>query len=378
MRAFVFTDKALAKHAGQFVWLSIDTEKAKNAAFSKKYPIRAWPSLYVIDPARERIALRWVGGATVPQLEKLFADGTKAVKGGGAASGSATLLAKADALYGDGHYPEAGEAYKKTLETLSPKDPQYPRVVESLLFCYQTTRDRSACAALARSRLPSLQGTQSGANLAASGLDCSLALPPTDSSRAESVAAFAKDVRAALADPSLRLAEDDRSAYYSSLFDEREDAKDAEGAQHVADAWVADLDAAAAHAQSPEQRTSLDPNRLNAFEAANRLRDAIPMLEQSEKDFPKDYNPPARLALVYLKLQRYDDAMTAANRALERVYGPRRIRVLSTIVDIQMGKGDRAGARKTLEDAVTFADGLPEGQRNEEQVVSLRRKLDSL
>src|SRR5262249_21876958 len=81
MRAFVFTDKALAKHAGQFVWLSIDTEKAKNAAFSKKYPIRAWPSLYVIDPARERIALRWVGGATVPQLEKLFVDGTKAVKG---------------------------------------------------------------------------------------------------------------------------------------------------------------------------------------------------------------------------------------------------------------------------------------------------------
>ena len=378
MRAYVFTDKALAKHAGQFVWLSIDTEKAKNAAFSKKYPIRAWPSLYVIDPAREKIALRWVGGATVPQLEKLFADGTKAVRGGGAASGSATLLAKADALYGDGHYPEAGEAYKKALETLSPEDPQYPRVVESLLFCYQTTRDRAACAALARSRIASLQGTTSGANLAGGGLDCALALPPTDPARAESVAAFAKDVRAVLADPKLHLAEDDRSALYSSLVDEREDAKDAEGAGRIAQTWASELDAAAAHAQTPEQRTALDPNRLNALEAAKRLPDAIPMLEQSEKDFPKDYNPPARLALVYLKLQRYDDAMTAANRALERVYGPRRIRVLSTIVDIQMGKGDRAGARKTLEEAVTFADGLPEGQRNEEQVVSLRRKLDSL
>ncbi|HEY2797170.1 MAG TPA: thioredoxin family protein [Thermoanaerobaculia bacterium] len=376
MRAFVFTDKALAKHAGQFVWLSIDTENAKNAAFSKKYPIRAWPSLYVIDPVREKIALRWVGGATVSQLEKLFADGTKAVKGSG--TGSATLLAKADALYGDGHYAEAGEAYKKTLETLPPKDPQYPRVVESLLFCYQTTRDHSACAALARSRIASLKGTQSGTSLAGSGLDCSLALPPSDPSRAESVAAFAKDVRAALADPSLKLAEDDRSALYSSLFDERDDAKDAEGAQRVADAWVADLDAAASRAQSPEQRTALDPNRLGAFEAAKRIEDAIPMLEQSEKDFPKDYNPPARLAVVYLKLQRYDDAKAAADRALERVYGPRRIRVLSTIVDIQLGKGDRSGARKTLEEAVTFADGLPEGQRSEEQVVSLRRKLDAL
>ena len=102
------------------------------------------------------------------------------------------------------------------------------------------------------------------------------------------------------------------------------------------------------------------------------------MLEQSEKDFPKDYNPPARLALVYLKLKRYDEAMTAANRALGRVYGPRRIRVLSTIVDIQLGRGDRAAARKTLEEAVTFAEGLPEGQRSEEQVVALRRKLDSI
>src|SRR4029453_6729332 len=33
MRAFVFTDKALTQRAGQFVWLSIDTEKAQNAAF---------------------------------------------------------------------------------------------------------------------------------------------------------------------------------------------------------------------------------------------------------------------------------------------------------------------------------------------------------
>jgi predicted negative regulator of RcsB-dependent stress response len=102
------------------------------------------------------------------------------------------------------------------------------------------------------------------------------------------------------------------------------------------------------------------------------------MTRRAESPSPLSRRRSARLALVYLKLQRYDDAMTAANRALERVYGPRRIRVLSTIVDIQLGKGDRAGARKTLEDAVTFADGLPEGQRNEEQVASLRRKLDAL
>jgi len=376
MRAYVFTDKALAKQAGQFVWLSIDTEKTKNAAFSKKYPIRAWPSLYVIDPAKERIALRWVGGATVAQLEKVLQDGARAVRESGAPH--ETSLAKADALYGEGRYGEAAPAYLKALETLTPKDPQYSRVVESLLFCYQTTRVYPECVALAKSRIGSLEGSSSGANLAGSGLDCSLQLPASDAGRSEAVALFAERVRAVLADPSLSLASDDRSALYSSLVDEREDAKDAEGARRTANAWVADLDAAAARAATPAQRTALDPNRLNAFEAAQRLDDAIPMLEKSQKDFPQDYNPPARLAVVYLKLKRYDEATAAANRALELVYGPRRIRVLSTIADIQLGKGDRAGARKTLEDAVAFADGLPEGQRSEEQVASLRRKLDSL
>src|SRR3954465_14996088 len=113
MRAFVFTDKALSKHAGQFFWLSIDTEKTQNAAFVHKYPIRAWPSLYVIDPRKESVLLRWVGGASVPQLEKIFADGRAAYGGSGeAAQGD---LARADRLYGEGRYADAAPAYQAAL-----------------------------------------------------------------------------------------------------------------------------------------------------------------------------------------------------------------------------------------------------------------------
>lgn len=376
MRAFVFTDKALAKHAGQFVWLSIDTEKAKNAAFSRKYPIRAWPSLYVIDPDKERIALRWVGGATVAQLEKLFADGERAVQGAGA--DSAAALARADALYAEGRYKEAAGPYRDALRAMAPNDSQYGRAVESLLFSLQTLHDDSECARLAREAMPRLRETVSAANLAGSGLDCALALPADAPGRAEAASAFEGDVRAVLADPKLKLAADDRSALYSSLVSAREDAKDADGARRLADQWVAELDLAAARAATPEQRTALDPNRLSALEAAGRLERAIPMLEQSEKDFPEDYNPPARLAFVYLKLKRYDEGLVAADRALAKVYGPRRIRVLSTIADIQQGQGDRAAARKTLEEALAFAQALPEGQRSEEQVASLKKKLDAV
>ena len=376
MRAFVFTDKALAKHAGQFVWLSIDTEKAKNAPFTRKYPIRAWPSLYVIDPDKEKIALRWVGGATVAQLEKLFADGEAAVKGAGA--NSAEALAQADALYGEGRYAEAAGPYRSALRAMPPNDPQYGRVVESLLFCFQVNHDDADCAKLAREAMPRLRASASAANLASSGLDCALNLSPDAPGRADAVAAFEGDARAVLADPNLMLAADDRSAVYSSLVSAREDAKDAGGARRLADQWVAALDEAAASAATPEQRTALDPNRLSALDSAGRLELAIPMLKQSEKDFPEDYNPPARLAYVLLKLKRYDEARAAADRALTRVYGPRRIRVLSTIADIQQGQGDRGAARKTLEDALAFAQALPEGQRSEDQVASLKKKLEAV
>jgi thiol-disulfide isomerase/thioredoxin len=122
MQAFVFTDKALARSAKEFIWLSIDTEKAQNAPFVKKYPLRAWPSFYVIDPNTETVALRWVGGATVAQLRKFFQDGARAA--GGAVDAA---LGKADALYAEGDYEKAAVAYDEALARLSPRSPGYAR-----------------------------------------------------------------------------------------------------------------------------------------------------------------------------------------------------------------------------------------------------------
>jgi len=48
MKAYVFTDKSLERYAGQFVWLSIDSENGKNAAFLAKYPINVLPTLIVV------------------------------------------------------------------------------------------------------------------------------------------------------------------------------------------------------------------------------------------------------------------------------------------------------------------------------------------
>jgi len=59
MRAFVFTDKALERYAGQFVWLAVDTENSTNVEFLKKYPISVWPTLLVIDPKTNQIVWQY-------------------------------------------------------------------------------------------------------------------------------------------------------------------------------------------------------------------------------------------------------------------------------------------------------------------------------
>src|SRR5262249_54279079 len=114
MRAYVFTDQALTKHAGQFVWLSIDTEKPQNADFVHKYPIRACPSSYVIAPASKKITLRWVGGATVAELDKLFQEASRPAAGAVANA----ALKRADALYSEGRYAESIPAYEEALKTI--------------------------------------------------------------------------------------------------------------------------------------------------------------------------------------------------------------------------------------------------------------------
>ena len=69
MRAFVFTDPALASEAGRFVWLGIDVEKGKNAAARKAYPAAALPTFFLLDPADGSVVGR------VPRYLKLHRRG---------------------------------------------------------------------------------------------------------------------------------------------------------------------------------------------------------------------------------------------------------------------------------------------------------------
>ena len=138
------------------------------------------------------------------------------------------------------------------------------------------------------------------------------------------------------------------------------------------------LEGEAARAKSPEARAVFDSHRLSTYLALGQPERAIPMLEASEQDLPEDYNPPARLAVAYKAMKKYDEALAASDRALARAYGPRKIGILQTRADIYAAMGDPGAARRTMEETLRYAEGLPPGQRSEKTVASLKKKLEAM
>src|ERR1051325_4113205 len=367
MRAYVYTDKSLERYAGRFVWLSVNTEAGANAAFLKRYPIPALPTLLVLDP-QGKVKTRYVGGATVPQRSKVLDDAW-----GKSVSASDKLLVEADRLAAEGKHAEAVKSYEDALAKADKGWKKYGRTAESMLFSMSMADQNEQCATRAIEIYPRVTGTASPATVPATGLSCATSLESSPL-----VGTLEKYTREVFDDPKIELSGDDRSGLYIALIDARDAAKDEAGALELKKQWAAFLEKVASEAKTAEQRAVYDSHRLSAYLDLGTPEKAIPMLEQSQRDFPNDYNPPARLAVAYKAMKEYDKALAASDRALAKVYGPRKLTVLSSRADILMDKGDKEGARATIALAIEYAKSLPEGQRSERRIASLQKRLESI
>jgi tetratricopeptide (TPR) repeat protein len=376
MRAFVFTDPALTSRAGQFVWLDLNLDDERNAALQEKLGVEAFPTYFVMKPDDEAVALRAVGAMTVAELGTFLDDARAALGGGAPSSPAEAALLRADRLNGEGKKAEASAAYREALDAAPHGWPPYGRAAAALLFLHQTTDGEAKCVALAREVRPRVTGTPASAVVALGGLDCALALDEKDPARPAAIAETEAALRRVLADPKTGAAADDLSSGWSSLIQARKDAGDDAGAGRDAEAWAGFLEAQAAAARSPEQRAVFDSHRLSAYLELGQPERAIPMLQASEADLPGDYNPPARLALAYLRMKKLEEALAASDRALPKVMGPRRLTVLQTRADIFAARGDTAAWRATLQQALAYAEALPPGQRREGTIKALKRKLE--
>jgi tetratricopeptide (TPR) repeat protein len=327
-----------------------------------------------VDPVTERIALRWVGAFTVAQLDRLLDDGLLAVGGADGRPPLEAAMVKADALYADAKYPEAAVAYRGAI-ALAPADwPQYPRVAEAEMTSLSQAEKYDEAVAFAREAYPKVRSTPSAAVIAGLGLDDAVSLPKENPDRTLLIAQFEKAAREVVHDHQLSIAADDRSGLLISLMEARRDAGDDAGRMRAAEEWSAFLDSVAAVAPNPEARAVFDPHRLSAYIEIGHPERAVPMLQQSEREMPTDYNPPARLAIAYREMKRWDDGLAASDRAMAMAYGPRKLGYYGTRADLYLGKADTTAAVKTLEEGIVYAGTLP----NRPNLAGLQKRLDTL
>ncbi|HEX8789911.1 MAG TPA: thioredoxin family protein [Polyangiaceae bacterium] len=342
MRSYVFPDPSLRRFANRFVWLSLDTERDGNAQVVSKLGPRVLPTLYVIDSATEHALVAWPGSLTANEL--------------------AGMLDQALGTAPDG-------TLKHALE------------VDAAVTHLQETKDAAKCITMAADEAPRLPPGTALADVLRAGISCADDLPAKAPERAKlaGIVALGDKVAGDLTQPILA---DDRSdlwdyviAGYKAL-GEKEHAGDQ---KRVASAWASFLEDQASRAATPAARAVFDAHRLLAYKALGSPERAVPMLQQSEHDFPDDYNPPARLASAYLAMKKYDDALGAMQRALGHAYGPRKLLLYSTEADVYEAKGDHAGSKQALSDALAYAKTLPlTGGRYSKLLEAFQKRLDGL
>jgi len=375
MQRYVFTDPKLAPIVDRYVWLELDMEKPENAGFREKFPVEAFPTFFILDPRNEKALIRWIGGCSVERVLTLLDEATLAYNGE-----TPERLAHADVLYAEGNNEEAITAYQDVLDTADPGAPYYARTVESLLFALSRTGDNERGLALAEQTLPLLRHEMCAGNIAAYGLDFAIGLPEDDPERQNRLADMEAETLAIANDTALDLVPDDRSGVYLALLGARKAAGDDEGHKLIAAQWATFLNGAAAAAKTPAERVVFDSHRLSAYLELGEPEKAVPLLEQSEREFPDDYNPPARLAIAYRYMEEWDLGVAASERALSKqgTTGPRRLRILQNLAQVYEASGNTEAARRTLAEAVQHGETLPEGQRSESLVNALKGRLDTL
>jgi tetratricopeptide (TPR) repeat protein len=378
MRAFVLSDAALAGQASRFVWLELNTDLSRNESALRLHEADALPTFLVVDPKDESVVLRWVGSFTVSQAETFLAEAHEKLGGRHVPATPADVaLLRADREYGARRYASAAVAYREALAQAAPEWPARARASEALLYSLQQTQAFAEAVAFTREALPRLQGTPSALVVALGGLDGALELAEDAAARG-AVAELEASLRAVLADPRLRVSADDRSNATASLVAARRALGDAAGARRQAEEWAALLEAEVAREEDADKRAVFDSHRLSAYLELGQAEKAVPMLLASEKTFPDDYNPPNRLARAYAALGRWPEALAASDRAIPRSTGRARLRVLATRGELLQQQGDTAGARRAYDDALTYGEALPAGERPLQQLERLRKLREKL
>lgn len=354
LRTYVLSDAALRPVRDKFVWLSIDTEREDNAGLVARLGVRALPTLYVIESAHEKPILAWPGSLTASELATLLDDAADSARRGDEGGAAASALLRGHRESAEGKYAEAIDSYRQALAAAPPEWPRRGQAVDALVTRLADDRRLGACVETGIDEAPRMPPGTALADVLRAAIGCAEQLAPDNPARKRLGDLVALGHRVA-SDESQPILADNESDLYDFVVGADRNLGRPDEVERVAEEWSAFLERRAAEARTPAARAVFDAHRVLAYIALGQPERAVPMLEQTERDFPGDYNPPARLASTWLAMKSYDEALAAVKRALAKAYGPRKLRLWSLEADVYQAMGNAVAAREALRAALDFA-----------------------
>lgn len=339
MKNFVLTEKPLAAVASQHVFLALDYDKEKNAAFFEDFPIAAFPTFLVVDPKANSVVARWVGSGTAEEMARFFATADP--------KNTSPVVAAQRAIAAKDPKKAVAitEAALKKAKTEAEKTALLSPWVEA-----QAELDATRCATEGVKRLGDLTDNAPGIDVVAMVGYCAFDLKDEARKKAALEKIVARLTPLAKKPPK-GLEVDDVSGMLGILADVYDALGEKKKADAITKRRIAILEKAAAEAPSVAARATYDYHRVGAYLRFGAHDEALKMLHASEKAQPDDFNHPWRLALVYLDRGDTKRGLAAIDRALERGYGARRLRLHATKIDLLLAAKDAKGARAQVAQA---------------------------
>ncbi|MFO0726098.1 MAG: thioredoxin family protein [Myxococcota bacterium] len=337
MKNFVLEEKPLGAVADQHIWLSLDYDQEKNADFFRLFPVSAFPTFLVVDPKSKTVVGRWVGSGTAEEMAGFF-KGAK-LEATDPISRGARAIQTSD-------FAGAREIFEKALAEKPADRSVETRLIEGWIEALSHL-DPQLCAEKGAEVVDKTEDTAPGLDTVSIIADCASGL---DEAKKKPILGKIKArLMRSIETPAMKaLAVDDQSGVYATLADVLDGLGEKAPADAITERRLAVLEAAAEAAKTPKDKATFDAHRVECALRLKRFEAVEKALLASEKAFPKDYNPPARLALIYRARGDLPAAEQAIDRALKLGYGPRRMRLWTTKIDILIEAKRSAEAKAAI------------------------------
>lgn len=385
MQATVLRDPALAPYAQRFVWVALDTDRPINAATVDQFAPAAWPTFFVIDPLTNAVQARFVGAASTGQFIAFLREGetgfaSKAALDPASPSG---LLRAAEQAANRKDWEAAKIALTSALATAPADWPRRPDAMVSLLSSLRRAGLWDECLAYATRELGNTGASASASDFIAVGTQCVTGLgkrqaeaPAVKAFRQAAIARLSGLIEAS-ATTGLLTTDDlsDAMMYLRGLLDEvgRHDE-----AVALAQRQRALLDDAAAKAGAAKIAMTYNWPRAEVYAYLGVPLELVEALKKSMADLPTEYDPPHRLAWIYLQAKDYAQAHQYAMAAYKLGYGVRKTRISKLLIDIATAQDDATALRQARELHLAALTAAPATQQDVAQITEMHRLLSGV